>query len=53
VGIDPNDEKVAKAIQDTPASLAGTVEFLASDLSQFTQTRPSEPFDLAILSWSL
>lgn len=53
VGIDPDGEKVAKAIQDTPETLKEKVEFLAGDLLQYARAHPDKHFDLAILSWSL
>jgi cyclopropane fatty-acyl-phospholipid synthase-like methyltransferase len=53
VGIDPDGEKVVKAIQDRPVEIDDKVQFLASDLFTYTQANPGERFDLALLSWSL
>lgn len=49
-GIDPNPDKIERAIQTIPGHLRGKVDFFASSIDTFfTQ----EKFDLAIFSWSL
>jgi ubiquinone/menaquinone biosynthesis C-methylase UbiE len=53
VGIDPNGEKVVRAIQATPAALRGKVHFEATDLFAYALANPANRFDLALLSWSL
>jgi 2-polyprenyl-3-methyl-5-hydroxy-6-metoxy-1,4-benzoquinol methylase len=49
-GIDPNSDKIARAVQAMPDDLNGKVNFFASGIDSFF-TR--EKFDLAIFSWSL
>ncbi len=49
-GIDPNAEKINRAIAAIPAELADKVTFLASGIDTFTSV---EKYDLAIFSWSL
>lgn len=57
VGIDPNHEKITRAIKSLPATLQERVEFQACDLHQFekehSSIQRSREFDLAILAWSL
>ena len=49
-GIDPNPDKIERAIRDTPDHLRGKVDFFVNNIdSFFTKQR----FDLAIFSWSL
>ena len=52
-GIDPNGDKVARAIENTPAVLRDKVQFVATDLFAYARSNPARRFDLAILSWSL
>jgi 2-polyprenyl-3-methyl-5-hydroxy-6-metoxy-1,4-benzoquinol methylase len=49
-GIDPNPDKIERAIQATPDDLHEKVSFFASGIDSFLTT---EKFDLAIFSWSL
>ncbi len=49
-GIDPNPDKIERAIQSTPADLHDKVSFFASGIDSFLT---KEKFDLAIFSWSL
>lgn len=49
-GIDPNPDKIERAIQATPDHLRGKVDFFASSIDSFFT---NEKFDLAIFSWSL
>jgi cyclopropane fatty-acyl-phospholipid synthase-like methyltransferase len=53
IGIDPHEDRIARAIQDTPADLREKMKFEATDLFAYTQENPDRRFDLAILSWSL
>ena len=54
VGIDPNEEKIARAQQNTPASLLPRVEFHAVGLEDYEILHPpGKRFDRAVLSWSL
>lgn len=54
VGIDPNEERIARARQDTPANLVSRVQFHAQSLEDYVASIPSsERFDRALLSWSL
>jgi predicted RNA methylase len=50
VGIDPDAESIIKASKETPAELRGRVQFESCELNQFEWP---EPFDMAIMSWSL
>jgi ubiquinone/menaquinone biosynthesis C-methylase UbiE len=49
-GIDPNSDRIERAVQNTPAHLRGKVNFFASGIDTFVT---AEKFDLAIFSWSL
>lgn len=49
-GIDPNPDKIERAIQSTPDHLRSKVDFFASGIDSFFT---AEKFDLAIFSWSL
>ena len=53
-GIDPSEEKIARARQNIPAGLASRLSFRAQSLEDFIAGHP-EPglFDRALLSWSL
>jgi ubiquinone/menaquinone biosynthesis C-methylase UbiE len=50
-GLDPDPERLAKAVADRPPALANKVSFLAGN----AETLPlrDESFDTVILSWSL
>lgn len=48
--IDPKVEKIAAAKRTLPPQWYGRVKFHATSLDEFT---PTQPYDLAILSWSL
>jgi 2-polyprenyl-3-methyl-5-hydroxy-6-metoxy-1,4-benzoquinol methylase len=53
-GVDPGEEKIARARENTPADLADRIQFHAQTLEAFAGSRSSgERFDLALLSWSL
>jgi 2-polyprenyl-3-methyl-5-hydroxy-6-metoxy-1,4-benzoquinol methylase len=49
-GIDPNCNKIERAIQAIPDHLQGKVSFFASGIDTFFSP---EKYDLAIFSWSL
>lgn len=49
-GIDPNADRIERAIQATPDPLREKVNFFASGIDTFVTT---EKYDLAIFSWSL
>lgn len=51
--IDPNGEKIAKAIQQMPDELRDRVQFQVASLEEYLRANPVERFDLAILSWAL
>ena len=57
VGIDPNPDKIARAISMTPTDFHGQLDLRVSDLETFALTwskeRPGVQFDLVLLSWSL
>ena len=56
-GIDPDEEDIALARQNTPPSLTKRVRFQAVDLEKFSskwkKSKSKQPYDLAILAWSL
>ncbi len=51
LGIDPDADDVALAIQNCPPHLRGRVEFWVGTIQEFDL--PAEKFDLALLAWSL
>ncbi len=51
VGIEPDADDVALAIQNCPAHLRERVEFRVGTIQEFEP--PADKFDLAILAWSL
>lgn len=57
VGIEPNAEKVQRAIEILPPELRGRVEYLPLNLEQYSARQGNkesrEKFDLAFLGWSL
>jgi 2-polyprenyl-3-methyl-5-hydroxy-6-metoxy-1,4-benzoquinol methylase len=48
--IDPNEERIATAIEQMPPALANKISYQAIPLADLP---PGERFDLALLSWSL
>lgn len=55
VGIDPDPEKIERALQNRSAQNAHKTTFHSSGLEQFRTSPDAAPssFDLALLSWSL
>jgi ubiquinone/menaquinone biosynthesis C-methylase UbiE len=51
LALDPNAERIAQAIDATPAALQPIVTFRVADITQ--ASLPEQEFDVAILSWSL
>jgi ubiquinone/menaquinone biosynthesis C-methylase UbiE len=51
--IDPDPDKLQRAVKDCPASLRGRVELLNLGLEEYAAGAHSDRFDLAILAWSL
>jgi 2-polyprenyl-3-methyl-5-hydroxy-6-metoxy-1,4-benzoquinol methylase len=51
LGIDPDDEAIAKARAETPRDLRERVRFEVADAAQVEL--PTGEFDLALFSWSL
>jgi ubiquinone/menaquinone biosynthesis C-methylase UbiE len=51
LGIDPDADDVALAIQNCPAHLRERVEFRVGTIQELDL--PAEKFDLALLAWSL
>jgi cyclopropane fatty-acyl-phospholipid synthase-like methyltransferase len=49
-GIDPDPDRIATAIEDTPPEMNRRVSFFTAGIDDFITP---ERFDLAILSWSL
>jgi predicted RNA methylase len=50
IAIDSDADEIKIALEDCPPKLRGRVEFQATDIETFDA---QEPFDIAILSWSL
>lgn len=51
--IDPFEESIARANENTPADLKNRVEFHHIGFDDFANQSRSSTFDIAILSWSL
>jgi ubiquinone/menaquinone biosynthesis C-methylase UbiE len=51
LALDPNPERIAQAIDATPAALQPAVTFRVADITE--ASLPEQAFDVAILSWSL
>lgn len=49
-GIDPNPDKIARAVETTPPDLQAKVTFYPSGIDAF---QTPEKYDLALFSWSL
>ena len=52
-GIDPELDKLQRALHDCPTSLREQVEFHNLSLEEYAAQANSDQFDLAILAWSL
>jgi 2-polyprenyl-3-methyl-5-hydroxy-6-metoxy-1,4-benzoquinol methylase len=54
VGIDPSEEKIARARENIPTEMASRVTFRGEGLEDYAAGLPEgEQFDRALLSWSL
>ena len=53
VGIDPNPEKIARALNDMPEALRGRVVMLETKLEDYQHDPSAPPFDVALMSWVL
>ena len=54
VGIDPREERIARAKANIPAGLAPSIHLYAQSLEEFAGSQPEgDRFDCALLSWSL
>ncbi len=51
--IDPVAEDIKTAQQNTPDSLKGKIDFIASSIEDFILPEGSAKFDLAFFTWSL
>jgi len=51
--IDPDRDKLQRAIKECPAALRERVEFHNLDLEEYAAGVHTDQFDLAILAWSL
>jgi len=55
--VDPNEEKVARALENRPLELSAKVEILPLSLEAFAESYQNAPhhipYDLILLSWSL
>jgi 2-polyprenyl-3-methyl-5-hydroxy-6-metoxy-1,4-benzoquinol methylase len=51
--IDPSSKQIAKAKEDLPSQLQGSVEFQDITFEDFTAASAASTFDIVILSWSL
>lgn len=52
-GIDPSVEDIELAIQATPLELVARVEFIVSDVLDYSHGGGRSQFDIALFSWSL
>ncbi len=52
VGIDPDLEDIKLARKNTPAAVAGRVEFIDTSIEDF-KPKTASPFDIALYLWSL
>ena len=51
--IDADEDDIATAMENRPASLRDRVELLVSSFQDFEMEEPHSGFDVAIFSWSL
>jgi len=51
LALDPNEEKIERAIESTPQKLRSKVRFVAADIAD--AELPDDAFEVAILSYSL
>jgi predicted RNA methylase len=53
VGIDPGQERIARARNDMPEELKGHVVMLETTLEDYQPDVQAPPFDVALMSWAL
>jgi len=53
VGIDPNPERIARALNDMPKELQGHVVMLETALEDYQHDAQASLFDVALMSWAL
>ena len=51
--IDPSEEDIQTAVQNTPSHLSDKINFVASSFDDFEQSSSSPKFDIALFTWSL
>ena len=51
--IDPSSEDIESARRATPSELIGRVEFVVSDIGDFSPRDGKTSFDIALFTWSL
>lgn len=51
--IDPLEEDIQTAVQNTPSHLRDKVNFIASSIDDFDLPTDESKFDIALFSWSL
>ena len=51
--IDPLEEDIQTAIENTPADLKDKIEFITSGIGDFNLPSGSSKFDIALFTWSL
>ncbi|MGB3713332.1 MAG: class I SAM-dependent methyltransferase [Candidatus Promineifilaceae bacterium] len=51
--IDPSSEDIESARQATPPDLVDRVDFVVSDIDDFSPGERKTPFDIALFTWSL
>ena len=51
--IDPSIQDIESARQATPPYLVDRVDFVISDIGDFSPAKGKKPFDVALFSWSL
>jgi 2-polyprenyl-3-methyl-5-hydroxy-6-metoxy-1,4-benzoquinol methylase len=52
-GIDPSVEDIQSAIAGTPPELAERVDFIVSNIDEFSPSTGQPPYDIALFTWSL
>lgn len=53
VGIDPDEDEIAAAVEDTPEELKDRVQFIVGGVEDYQPPKGYPGFDVAILAWSL
>ena len=51
--IDPNEDDIQTAVQNTPTHLKDKINFITSSIADFEQPSDTSKFDIALFTWSL